>query len=382
MELYTLDENFLKYEVVDRFVSLLWTERYSSEGDMNLVVDASSEMVSKLAIGTFLSITDTDEVMIVETQSIEDGALTVTGRSLLSILAKRPFRMSPDTGLKSWDPLVDDVPVEDSPGGIMADVVTNSAIGPYPFNGLDEFETIPNLTLGAIDTTGDSIVVSVPYAQVLDIIKTYAETFQLGIRLYLESATSEDYSLKFTVYSGRDLTSGQETYPVVRFSVLLDTLLNTKELRSIAEYIDIVYVFRTTIAEEEPGSLLVGNAGIAYRPGFEPSDPYYTGFRRRTLMVLDDSVTTDQLHSWSQLDHDKVMEQKAKDVLANYNFIQMVDGEVAAHSPFKFGTDYSLGDIVELQGVSGALQTARVTEYIRVQDAEGERAYPTIAVIE
>jgi hypothetical protein len=58
-----------------------------------------------------------------------------------------------------------------------------------------------------------------------------------------------------------------------------------------------------------------------------------------------------------------------------------VDGETSPISEYKYGTDYKMGDILELESFTGALSKARVTEFIRSQDSNGEKAYPTISVI-
>jgi hypothetical protein len=48
---------------------------------------------------------------------------------------------------------------------------------------------------------------------------------------------------------------------------------------------------------------------------------------------------------------------------------------------FQYNVDYTLGDIIEVQGNSGVVQTSRVTEYIRAQDNSGEKAFPTVAML-
>jgi hypothetical protein len=63
-------------------------------------------------------------------------------------------------------------------------------------------------------------------------------------------------------------------------------------------------------------------------------------------------------------------------------FTKVVDGEIVPDIQFKYGVHYYLGDVVELQGNSGIVQNARVTEYIRTQDESGERAYPTVTVLD
>jgi hypothetical protein len=55
-----------------------------------------------------------------------------------------------------------------------------------------------------------------------------------------------------------------------------------------------------------------------------------------------------------------------------------VDGQIVPDIQFKYGVDYNLGDIVEVEAPSSTITKARVTEYIRTQDKEGERSYPTL----
>ena len=48
---------------------------------------------------------------------------------------------------------------------------------------------------------------------------------------------------------------------------------------------------------------------------------------------------------------------------------------------FQYGIHYNLGDVIEVEGNTGVVQSARITEYIRSQDAAGEKAYPTVSMI-
>jgi hypothetical protein len=73
--------------------------------------------------------------------------------------------------------------------------------------------------------------------------------------------------------------------------------------------------------------------------------------------------------------------QNAADAFANHNYVLAIDGQTSPISDYKFGTDYGLGDIIELEGITGAISKARVTEFIRSQDQTGERSYPTISVL-
>ncbi len=89
MDLYTLDSTFLKQDTIDDFVSVIWTERYTSAGDVTLLLNATPEMTQKLSEGIYLSQSESQEVMLLETLSTDKGILTVTGSSLLSFLNGR-----------------------------------------------------------------------------------------------------------------------------------------------------------------------------------------------------------------------------------------------------------------------------------------------------
>ncbi|HEY1247422.1 MAG TPA: hypothetical protein VGE97_00400, partial [Nitrososphaera sp.] len=58
-----------------------------------------------------------------------------------------------------------------------------------------------------------------------------------------------------------------------------------------------------------------------------------------------------------------------------------VDGEIVPTSQFQYGKHYNLGDVIEVQGNTGAIQISRVTEYIRSQSASGEKSYPTLEAV-
>jgi hypothetical protein len=370
MELYTLDYNFRKREIIDQFSSVIWTERYSTEGDVQLVVDATPEMISELVEGTFLAQSNSKEIMLLETQDIVNGKLTVTGNTLIAFLKERIIRTEIAHEIRYW-------PVTGSPGQIIADIVQEMCIGgayllPGALDNVDSVRAIiPNLSIGDVDTLLSSIDIAVPFGQVYDVIKPIAETYKLGMSLYLDSATEDDYSLIFKTYNGRNLTSDQTTYPIVRFSSILDSLTNAKELNSIAGYKNVVYAYAPSLEG------LATEAGVAFANSDSETS---VGFNRRILMLFCDDITTDEIGASGEL-LQSILNQRARDALANNNYTRVVDGEVVPQSEFKYGNHYGLGDIIELQGHSGLTQKARITEYIQSQDSSGERAYPTVSVI-
>ena len=77
-----------------------------------------------------------------------------------------------------------------------------------------------------------------------------------------------------------------------------------------------------------------------------------------------------------------MLNSRAYDELVKNKFIKSVDGEIVPESQFKCGVHYNLGDIIEVEGNTGVIQPARITEYIKSQDESGEKAYPTVSIIE
>ena len=370
MDLYTLDENFLRRDVVDNFISVIWTERYTKAGDVNLIVPLTKTNISKLPEGTFLAMDGTKEVMLVENALIEKDQLKLTGPTITQFLNNRVIRYSANHADRYYN-------IAMQPGLAMGFIVNDMCVsGPYVSSleyGIDgPRQLIQNLMVVNTYSGGDSVALAIPYGPLYDALIQLAETYQIGFKMYLEGATEAGYTLFFTTYKGRDLTSDQSDNPLVRFTPNLESLAGIKELRSIAKYKNVAYAFAPS--NPVPG---VTQSGVAYADGEAAMS---TGFNRRTLLVFADDLTTDKVGGSASVLL-QVLNQRAADALANNNYIRTVDGEVVPQPQYKYGLDYRLGDVIELQSISGLLQRARVTEYIRSQDATGERAYPTISVI-
>jgi hypothetical protein len=387
MDLYTLNENFLAKDMIDQFVSAIWTERYSVAGDVQLVVPATERSITILAPGTFLSLRGSKEIMHIQTQSIENELMTVTGETLPKFLDER-FVWSTNPESSDVDERIKDY-IDDTkkPGQFISDVVYKMVINPATFTGSYApanlnwpLEIIPALTLGDIDASGTVKRLSVPIGPVYEGISRVATDEGVGISLYLHSADALlGYSLKFKTYQGKDRTSVQSTYPLVRLVPELDSISNLKELHSIATYKNVAYVYYQGIITEHLA---------------EPTLPSPEGFARRSLVVDPEGNPAGHqetmIGQWGRPYTVTVVDsgdiaafraQIAKDALANNNYIRSIDGEVSRATEYVFGTHYGLGDVIELQGLTGTIQKARVTEYIRAHDSTGERAYPTLSVI-
>lgn len=393
MEPYTFDSSFGPRFVIDDFISMIWTERYYGDSDIELVVPATPEMIQKLAVGTFIGIADSDEVMLLENMSIKDGKLKVTGNSVLVWFNNRFVRASAAHEDRYWY-ISNFVPGEllwrliwyyaGYNSAYLQQSFVNMGIGPRQ----KELQ-VPGLGLVDADQSGLKIKASIPYGPLYDAMREIATTYEIGMQIVLGKPTAggkdaygnsvgATYMLGFRSYKGLDRTSGQSVNSPVRFSPQMDSLTNIAELQSVATYKTVVYAFAPGNPNGLATGLTAGESRITpYAETF--NTPNFMGFDVRALMIFAEDLTTDKLSTAQNLKDTLVA--RAHDALTTNKFIKAVDGEIVPENQFTYGIDYNLGDIIEVEGYSGTVQTARITEYIRAQDEGGEKAYPTVSMI-
>lgn len=373
MEAYTLDRSFARQEVVDAFKSFIWTERYYGNSDMRLVVPATKSSIAMLAPGTFIELDGSKEVMIVEEQQVKGGEVTVTGISLLLWLNNRFIRATAAHEDRYWN--ISDL----SPGQILWKIIKEMVVSPGPQGVTSpEIYLIPEINLLSQDLSGENVSVAVPYGPIYDALFEIATTYEIGMTLQLERsyygvpkqlAGLRPKFLGFRSYRGQNRTSSQSVNPVIRFSPEMGTLTDVEELTSTAAYKTHIVTF----APSNPD-------GLATTPGYASVANTPSGFDLRARLVMVEDITTDQVGGDAQVMAD-LLNQRAEKALKENSFIALVDGEIYPYGQIQYGRDYALGDIVELSGHSGAVQNARITEYIRSHDEAGETAYPTVSII-
>lgn len=371
---YTLDRNYYAKDLIDGFLSIIWTERYYGNSTVELVVPATDDNMDKLLEGVFLGVNGSDELMIIETRSFKDDKMTVNGISLLSWLNNRFIRTSRNHKDRyyymSYEPgfmlvkLVEDFCLEFS--DFLNGTVDIGIPNPLRF-------VIPRLDTGSALGPPGIISAAIPFGPLYDALYEIATTYEIGMTIIRYVPYGDDPRLSFYTYEGRDRTStNDDANPVVRFSPFMDTFSNIEELQSIADLKTEVY----TYAPADP----LGNAdtlppGIAALSGDE-----HTGFDLRAFQKFEEDITTDLIENSSST-LIEILNNRAKGELLKHSFVRMVDGTVVTDNPYQFGQDYFIGDIVEVQGKTRTINRARVTEFIRSQDNTGYKAYPTLETL-
>lgn len=358
MELYTLDPLLRRRDVIEKYVSLIWTERFQTYGDFQLNIFSDYRSRSLLKPDTYLAMSESNYVMRVET--VEDDVteqgekvLIVKGRSLESLLLDRvAYSVTGDTTTTpKWT--ITDTPKEVCKK-IFHDICVTGILNigdKIPF--INEGSFMPADTIVA---PADVITVDLEPISVYEAINQIAQVWNLGFRILRRLDLSQ---LWFDVYVGSDRTTAQTVLPAVVFTPELDNLQNTKELISIENSKNVAYVYSPA------GFQMVYASGV---------DPSIEGFERRVLMVNASDITSDNP------DVNAALQQRGYEELAKARTYQAFDGEISQYSKYKYGRDYNLGDIVESRNNDGASNYMRVTEQIFVSDRDGERSYPTLTL--
>lgn len=394
MELYTFRLNspsltepgtFEIQDVIENYESLIWTERYYGDSEVNVILPIEMDLIEKLPLGIFLGIEESNELMILETINIEQNRLKLKGISILSWLNNRFVRTSKKHKVRART-------IEDYfPGQILWEMLF-TAVSPnseymdpettdIPAQYLSKLQ-IPEIGLYDWDSSGDLVTIAVSFEPLYDEMRKIAITYQIGMQIILMTKLdpNAEQPLGFRSYKGLNKTSFQDPdlpqNPIVRFSTDLDSLQNVRELRSQSIYKTIAFAFAPNV-DIELGDETGANAGIAYIRGTEDLDSF-NRFECRALQVFAEDLTGFSTPTGYELATlINLLNGTARDELGKSILIEVVDGDISPTNMYQYGRDYSLGDLVELQGSDGIISTIRVTEHILSEEATGEKGYVT-----
>lgn len=360
MEIYILDALWRRVAVIDKFQSLIWTERFKDKGDCEIVLPSTQANRSLFVNGTYLAVNESHRVMVVDEVSDDRDSegkrlLNVKGVSIERVLEDRVARgvMAGTTATPKWA-------LTGTAGAIMRKIFHDICVTGI----LDAADVVPSVIEDNVLFPDDTIAepsatlsVELEPTTVFEAIKNLADLFDLGFRLVRNYDSGQLY---FDVYAGSDRTTLNGVLPPVIFSPGLDNLQNTSSITTTADAKNCAYVFSPV------GSRVVYPIG---------TDPSVAGFDRRVLLVNASDIT-----DTTPAVANALMDQRGLEELSKHRSLSAFDGEIDQRAQYKYGTHYHLGDIVELRNDDGVSSNMRVIEQIFVCDEEGERAYPTLAL--
>lgn len=398
MELYTfrLDTDdpmepgtFEIQDVVETQESLIWTERYYGDSECEIILPLNINIIEKFPLDIFLGIPESDELLMVDTLTVENNRVKVNGISILSWLNNRFVRTS-----KNHKKVTDKF--NGPPGQILWELlqgmVSTDSVWLTPDNTdipqkyLNRL-MIPEIGLDDFDISDDPVTVKVSFGPLYDEMRKIAETHKIGMRIYFANKTDPDpeFPLLFLAYKGENRTHTQiqdaddeVENDIVRFSAELNSLTNLRQLQSKAIYKTLAFAFASNIGYDlgsDPGA----NAGVAFvDDSDDEQDSTGSGFDCRAMQFFTnitgyDTPTTDDKNDLVQM-----LGNAAKRELAKAHIIQAADGDISPTNMFIYGRDYGLGDFVEIEGLDGVVSITQVTEHIISEESTGESSEVTL----
>lgn len=351
MEALILDKAFNAVCVIDAYEAFIWTERYNKAGDFELHVVASEKILNDIQIDYYVYLAESDKLMIIESFNLSTdpkhgNKLIISGRSLESILDRRII----------WSQTILDGYLQ----GQIKKLINQNIISPSDSN-----RAIPNFIFE--DTTDPTIEIMMIKSQytgdnLYEVLVSICEDFGIGFKVYLNDSNQ----FVFKLFNGEDRSFDQNYNNPIIFSPEFDNLLDTK------------YSYNKTYLKTI--GLVAGEGEGSDRKTISTGDNTITGLDRRELYVDARDLSTndgeiDLATYYSQLI------QRGDEKLAECGSELYFDGSMETALSFKYGVDFNIGDIVDIENEYGVSAKCRVIEFVRAQDKSGFSAYPSFEML-
>lgn len=370
MDLITLNSsNYNIDKLIEGYDSLIWTERYTVASEFKLTTYNIRETKSALPLDSFVSLLDSLEVMMVETHEIvedSDGVdqLIVTGRSVETFLEGRSAWAEPSyigTEPISWARWVSYYESRNN-ADLAALAIFASVVSTISHDRPNELLPGVAVTHTLQSTYGGDQNALMERGDTYSAVLKFLDVDNLGIRSLrppgsgnrisfnasggkLSTTMSFTSTLRFDIYDGIFRTG-------VNFSQDAGHIDNPRHLWTKRGLKNVAWA-KTPVM----GYIIPRSAPEAY--GFD---------RRLQIMEFGEEFNT----------FAKITKQAVRDMNQTKN-TDIFSGLVSPSAPYTYGVDYNLGDLVMMSGKYTDPQIMRVTEYIRTEDQEGERGYPTLS---
>lgn len=344
-------------EAINNALSIMWVERYREFGEFEISGKLSSGLREFLPLGTLISHGDTYEVMIVENHEIKDKQgtdpdISITGRSLDSYLEQRIVGTNETRGNNlyvpytlaanyTWNQLVK----------LINDHILNTS------NANDAFGNI----IATTNVIGTSISVAREIKrdrldkQVIQLL----EIDDLGIRTIRRS----------TFPGGNNIQTQFQIYRGINKSASIIFSWQSGDLNAVD------YLWSDKI--KKTSALVIGRyVNIMV-------DTASNKFDRRTMLVdasdIDGNLSAPPSGA-ALTDIINKMNVRGNAAIMAQNRITITRADASDINRYEYRKDYNVGDLVSLDGNFGQIAVMRVTEYVEIEDENGESGHPTLAV--
>lgn len=428
--------SYIPDKLIEGYNSLVWTERHQDLGEFELKSFDVDGLGTLLPEDTLVSHLETQEVMMVETHDIQmvgEGAdavpeITIRGRSATNILEhrwvesnyqkKRKMRKR-YSGTAAACVLLYNA-VDNASGYDVTrgddDPDTEGVVNSYPWTTRD---AIPNVVVSeVVAAEGETRWWFLEEGMLLPQLQKILQAQDLGIRCLrpvlpnlitvitvksaiaergtiVRTSTADVNKLRFEVYKGLDKSGS------VQLSLLQGHLEKPQYLKSTRDYKTVIEIMSGEVSVSDVyrtgESTLSGwqrktegfDAGTPEIPP-EPEKPDELSAnatkaeREARAQAMDRWITKHA--KWKNKraaiveDFREESTKMAQRILSQRKKVNMFAGDISTLSPYQYKTDYDLGDTIMLYGDYGFKQKMVVQEYVRTEDANGDRGFPGLVL--
>lgn len=352
--IHVLNQNFELQGIIDEYVSIIWRPAYYDIGDFEIYLGATDKAIDLLRENRYVvrssditvenGVTTYKKVMIIKNlqlvTDVENGDfLIVTGRELKFLLHQRIV-----WGQRN---------IRDSVEYALRRLIGSNAVEP-----VEPARTIPNMQFAEPKGYAEQIELQLSNKQLDEAVIELCRTYNYGWDIYIT-----DNKLTVDIYKGIDRSYGQTENPYVVFSDEFENLFET----------DYVYE-----SESYANMTLVGGEGEGLDRIYAYVNNDVSGLDRYETFT-DARDVSQNLGSEDAIGYEEyllLLGERGKENLGTMGVTEGFTGEVLSDVAFKYGVDFSLGDVVTVINKYGIQKNVRVLSAIESEDDKGVKLLP------
>lgn len=336
---------------IDNYESMHFVRRWHGVDDIELTINRYKRHTDLLQRGNIIIVgSDLHKAFIIKHKEIEltdEGKISenwaIKGLGLKSILGQR---LTVPPVMKAYDVITSN-----------AETVMKHYVDSNVVSSPDSNRNITQLLLASNQNRGIDVEWSSRYknlAEELTEISTYSG---LGWNVSLDFSQNR---WVFDVLQGRDLTSTQSILPPVIFSPQFDSLQSLQYSESELGYKNVGYVAGQGEGEDRRIVEVGVDAGLRRNELFIDA---------RDVAEVDEDdrpIPTEEIEG--------TLTERGQQKLSEHAQELFMEGQVLTKSPFKYETDYDLGDMVTIREKEwGVTMDSRITEIKEIYETGGFR---------
>lgn len=360
--------------VVDGYQSFIWTERYNQYSDFEIETSATPEHLETYKKGNWISLQGSNKIMIIDTWSHDSSyangqTILVSGKSLEYLLHKRII----------WEETVLEGNVQN---GVQT-LLNQNIITPS-----NERRKIANFVFRESE---DPKVTELEFEEeaqywgenLYDVVAEICKIHRIGFRVWIEE-TDDGWNYIFQLFAGADRTHDQTENFAITFSSEFGNLISSKYYTTNANVKTSALVLgeRRTISEtkEINGIEVSKSEDVQYSVYIEGDQ---TGFDREEMLV--DQSSLGMFIKDIQVPPEKYknrLRQKGEEAITETKEETTLEAEVDWNGQFKYGIDYFIGDVLEIENDLEMSLKVRITEMVHCHDISGEYLNPAFTPLD